>query len=818
MSLNCVKGVTNSDSWYYTDCCGDYQEGTQISVIGCVDLTQPYNGISLMPNTPCSNTNCCDCYTWLWEANYVIKTGPNLSLNYYNCSNILTTIPISSLDSKGLICVYNGTTPFWIDAIPYRDDSLVNQYSCCKTQITCGLGLISGSEYYYTDCCGEFIRGSLNPGESLEVSFNYTLPNAGVVELDVTSNILCSTPTPTPTPTVTPTNTATPTNTPTKTVTPTPSKTPPVTPSNTPVTILKNECDVITLFDMGISCNVIQSPTESNPDGGILSINVTGGTAPYSFFWAGGQRDQTLFGVPAGSYEVIVTDYRWPDGEPDGSPDYTATTICELIGPIPTSTPTMTPTPSQTPPIECVKLCMIITDRTGGNLLGPLQFECDGTLNGQIRWVSENTGKSYYIIFDPINNRWTVYIDSTGTTPLNFQGSIISSQVVQPIPTSSWSFLGGFQSGNISVTIGDCPDGIPLQVSFQSENSSCQGITNCNGIISMFAQNGVPPYEYSINGGITYSTNNIFTNLCPNTYSVITRDSLNESQISSVTIGYDSTPVTYQLSLSNTNVVTPITVPNVSQTLTQAMELVVTPPLPVGVSVTFDLISTALITVNGPGSGNSSVIFNVTKNGSPVITTVGPTTLVSQGTRPFCSPNTQTKTSIEYSTPITITNGDVINVTSTTVDTITNGQVASQSNCTTNIITEISAVISEATIVGNTCSFVIGSSRQVQTNDFTYIPTNTPTPVGEITPAQISSTSDSGENNACLIPLFNNVGVSVATPGNISTGDIVYDPSFPNTFIGDNNFWHIMLIDSPSITYSVRIDVNGVINNVSICP
>ena len=191
----------------------------------------------------------------------------------------------------------------------------------------CGLGLIKvGSEYYYTDCCGNFISGVNNTGSLLEVTLDYNSPRGGVGLLSVTSSVTCATATPTPTPTITPTNTATPTVTPTNTLTPTPSITPSITPSNSPVTRLKNDCDVTTLFDLGVSCNVIQSPTESNPLGGILSLNVTGGTAPYSFFWAGGQRDQTLFGIGAGSYEVIVTDYRWPDGEPDGVSDYTAST------------------------------------------------------------------------------------------------------------------------------------------------------------------------------------------------------------------------------------------------------------------------------------------------------------------------------------------------------------------------------------------------------------------------------------------------------------------------------------------------------------
>jgi hypothetical protein len=264
-------------------------------------------------------------------------------------------------------------------------------------------GIKINSQYYYTDCCGNFISGVNNTGNYFEVSINYDFPKGGVGLLFVPTTTSCPSPTPTPTQTVTPTNTTTPTVTPTNTLTPTPSVTPSVTPSNTPVTRLQNSCDVVTLFELGVSCNVIQSPTESNPLGGILSVNVTGGTSPYSFSWVGtNQRSQTLNGVPAGTYQVIVTDYAWPDGQPNGVSDYTATTICELVGPVPTSTPTMTPTPTQTTPVQCVDLCLIAIGDQGVPNFGPIQFVCDGTQNGRFRWTSYELD----IVLNPINNRW----------------------------------------------------------------------------------------------------------------------------------------------------------------------------------------------------------------------------------------------------------------------------------------------------------------------------------------------------------------------------------------------------------------------------
>ena len=90
------------------------------------------------------------------------------------------------------------------------------------------------------------------------------------------------------TPTPTRTQTPTPTLTPTVTNTSTPSSTPNSTPTQTPTTSLnqdyslKNDCDVLTLFDMGVQCNPIQIPSNQYSNDGVLSLKVTGGTSPYS--------------------------------------------------------------------------------------------------------------------------------------------------------------------------------------------------------------------------------------------------------------------------------------------------------------------------------------------------------------------------------------------------------------------------------------------------------------------------------------------------------------------------------------------------------
>jgi hypothetical protein len=115
----------------------------------------------------------------------------------------------------------------------------------------CGVGITTSTNYYYTDCCGNFVSNSgLAIGS--RVNLNYTQPSNGITNLNIGATVSCPSPTPTrtqtPTPTITPTITNTPTNTNTPNNTPTPTPSTSVQIGST----LKNDCDVITLFDMGV--------------------------------------------------------------------------------------------------------------------------------------------------------------------------------------------------------------------------------------------------------------------------------------------------------------------------------------------------------------------------------------------------------------------------------------------------------------------------------------------------------------------------------------------------------------------------------------
>ena len=234
------------------------------------------------------------------------------------------------------------------------------------TPILCGSGVTTGNHYYY-DCCGNFIEGTT---AGVLVSMTYSLPNAGITILNAPATTLCATPTSTPTPTVTPSVTAT--NTPTPTLTKTPTATPTNTPTPTRVVtfVTQNDCDVITLFPLGVECQGI-NPSAPNALDGRLFLRITGGTSPYDITWEGGQKTPYLFNLGGGFYNVTVVDY-WGD--------YTAITNCELIAPspTPTNTATPTPTPSGTPSLPGLCFNIVWSDGT----VVQIEFTFAGYLNG----------------------------------------------------------------------------------------------------------------------------------------------------------------------------------------------------------------------------------------------------------------------------------------------------------------------------------------------------------------------------------------------------------------------------------------------------
>lgn len=564
------------------------------------------------------------------------------------------------------------------------------------TPIVCGSGYTTGI-YWYTDCCGTFQQGS---EVGLLVSLNYTLPYVGITILNQPSTEICPTPSVTNTPSVTPTQTVTPSITQTPSRTPASTPTPTPTPTSSPVFRLRNNCDTFTLFDMGVTCNVVKFPTNDESFDGILSLKVTGGTSPYSYFWANGQRNQTLTNLGPGFYPVTVVDYYG---------DYTANTVCSLIAPTPTTTPTPTITPSKTPAPIYPNICFLAYNDI--NVIGPYTFTQNGTYNGKPRWT--NNG-SQNIIWK--SNRWE-YVGSDLTTPVSpTEGGLFASESTSIPPLGGWSLYGGKSTYTINVTSGTCPEITPLQVSTTVQNASCNNQSNCDGSINVGVRFGTAPYEYSINGGVTYQTSNLFSQLCPGTYNITVRDASNSKVSQSVQVGFAEVPQTYQVNIITQPNLTSTSSTSSSVSQTTYFYITTTPELPQGVTVQFDLTTSSIKTFNGPGTGTTIDSFIILENGIEVSPTTTQTQVVNT-TRPDCNPEIQdiiTETD-QYSLQLSL--NSIVSGSTTSVLTITDGQVGVQSNCTTNLQQQIYLQISNVIINGCNCCSAVGDTLSTEINN-----------------------------------------------------------------------------------------------------
>ena len=715
-------GSNNGQQLYvvYTDCNGTSQienTGTFLSIdlgssFAFYICTQIFSSISFRYGFNGDNI--------LIEGITVTNTGDEC-LNNIGCGSIPEPTPEPTPNpTTTLTTTPTPTTTTTLTATPTQTSTLTATPTNTRTPnptpsttpIICGEGVTTGS-YYYTDCCGNFQQGT---DVKLLVTMDYTKPSNGITILYSPASVTCPTPTPTVTPTLTPTNTTTPTITPTSTTTPTLTRTPTQTPTNSQVVRLKNDCDVFTLFEMGVKCNPISQPKTSKSLDGILSLIVTGGTSPYSYYWAGGQRSQTLIGVPQGTYEVVVVDYYG---------DYTATTFCSLLAPTATITPSPTATPTITPSGTAPQLCFIAIGATQDLSYGPLQFVGNGSKNGKTTWT--NNG-DYNITWVSSRNRWEI-LGSDNITPFAPNGGgLFASTTTALYPDAGWGLVGGTQTYSAIVTQGKCPSSIPLQVTITAENSSCNTTTNCNGSITVNASYGVAPYSYSINNGVTFQTGSVFTNLCPGTYTILTNDATNSRNNQTITVGFDTQPITYQLSLSaNTSATKTVTTNNYAASTTY-LEAVVTPPLPIGLTLMFNLTVSSVKTYNGPGTGTIKDTITITEGGIRKLPSVT-SSATQTGDRPNCNPESQVVVTEADTYNLAMTSTSKVLITDGSILEITEGAAGAQSNCLTNLEQTIYAQFTVPSIIGCDCCSVVADSNlvSINNNSATYVPNSNPT-------------------------------------------------------------------------------------------
>jgi len=219
--------------------------------------------------------------------------------------------------------------------------------------------------------------------------------------------------------------------------------------------------------------------------------------------------------------------------------------------------------------------------------------------NGYNQWVSDDY--TYSINWDVSLSRWKL---NGG----NLTYSVFSSLPSSVPPLNSWYILGA--NGTVYANEGVCN---PLGINSLTFSVN-QPICTCDGNLMINLSGGYPPYQYSIDNGVTYFNSPIFNNLCSGMYSVKVIDSSGNTNSNNVKLNEPAPPTLYQLKL-NTTITNPV---NTNTTLTKQYTTTfsVIPELPSGVIVNFNILhyntfyyspsaSTATLTTNTVLSKNN---------------------------------------------------------------------------------------------------------------------------------------------------------------------------------------------------------------------
>ena len=356
-----------------------------------------------------------------------------------------------------------------------------------------------------------------------------------------------------------------------------------------------NECGVKTVSPMEVQCNVVNPTTPTSSDGSATLV-INGGTPPYTILWDNGNIGTSIHNLGGGDYSASVTDYYG---------DFVITTTCVLAQPQPTTTTTTTTTTAQ----PTYDLCMNITQINELNTtFTQLHFNPNGLYLGYQSWLSDDS--LYKIYWDQSITSWRL----SGSTM-----NIVSQDPSYP-PLNGWEYLGG--NGSVSVNEGECV-AIPITTfTYTVTDPTC----TCDGSIVIEATGPNTPFQYSINNGLNWYNNPVFTNLCGGTYPLVVKDSLGYTYTDSVTLDSIIPTISYVLSESGVNN---------GSSLNRTFR--VTPPLPPGVVVMFDLElnndfrRTPYIgsVINNFGGQLTKSSVNVPENNINVVDTIIPNTLTS---------------------------------------------------------------------------------------------------------------------------------------------------------------------------------------------
>ena len=286
----------------------------------------------------------------------------------------------------------------------------------------------------------------------------------------------------------------------------------------------------------------LSGPTlECFGDLGDIILQVSGGTPSYTFLWGTGSNSQNLTGIGAGTYSVNILDSN----------------NCPFIETITVVEPDDISLAADIRDLDCFQdgTGEIDINITGGTPIfspiwnGPNGFTSNtfnidnlssGTYDIEITDINSCNHQESFFVDEPDslelssnNQNVDCFGNSTGEIDLDVQGG------TEPY-SYSWSNLSnqedltGVPSGSYIVDVVDnngCSDSYSTLIEQPSQivisnidpiNLICNNIANGEILISVTG--GSPEYSYSIDGGYSNQSSNLFTDLFAGSYNILVED------------------------------------------------------------------------------------------------------------------------------------------------------------------------------------------------------------------------------------------------------------------------------------------------------
>lgn len=300
-----------------------------------------------------------------------------------------------------------------------------------------------------------------------------------------------------------------------------------------------NNCPYIDSVTISQSPSIAANPTVTdancNLSDGSITLAPSGGVAPYTFLWSNAATTQNLTNIPAGTYNVTITDVA-------GCSSTFTITVNNLNGPTLTDNSTN---------VSCFGACDGTASVTVSGGTGPFSYlwspggQTTPSVTGlcQGTWTAQVTDALGCMTITTINITEPAQLASNATITNASCGGVCNGSIVLNVTggtgpyTYSWapggqttSSVSGLCAGNYSVTITDangCNNTLTftitepplLSVAVSSTNVTC--FNACNGTATATPAGGTSGYTYSWSNSAVLAN---VVNLCPGSYSVTVTD------------------------------------------------------------------------------------------------------------------------------------------------------------------------------------------------------------------------------------------------------------------------------------------------------